>query len=99
MEILQKPKQVINGLNTGGLDWLNSTFDLVDWTLIAAALKSKPEMFGLWLAKQLIGICFTQKNLAQIQDILDNRCPKFSTPREDNLHLNRCPHPRQRRLF
>jgi hypothetical protein len=88
-----KPKHVVNRSNKERLGWLNSTFDLVNWTLVAAALESKPEMAGLWLAKQSIGICATWKNLARIQDILDNRCQNCGTPREDNLHLNRCPNP------
>jgi hypothetical protein len=93
------PKQIVNGSNKGGLGWLNLTFKLVGWISIAATLKNKPEMFELWLAEQSIGICATWKNLAQVQDILDDRCPNCGTPCKDNLHLNRRPNPLQQHLF
>jgi hypothetical protein len=56
-------------------------------------------MLGLWLAKQSIGVCATRKNLARIQDILDNRCPNCGSPREENKHLNRCPDEGRQRKF
>jgi hypothetical protein len=86
-----KSIRTVNGVNKGGLGWHAATFDSVDWKAIGEALKGKPEMLGLWLAKQTIGVCATRKNLARIQDILDDRCPNCGLPREDNKHLNRCP--------
>ncbi len=94
-----KAIRIVNGVNKGGLGWSATTFDLVDWISIGEALKRKPEMLGLWLAKQSIGICATRKNLARIQDILDNRCPNCGSPREDNKHLSRCPDKCRQRKF
>ena len=54
-------------------------------------MRSKPDMYQLWLSKQCIGICATRRNLAHIQDILDDRCPNCSQGPERSLHLNRCP--------
>jgi hypothetical protein len=85
-----KAIRTVIGVNKGGLGWHAATFDLVDWKAIGEALKGKPEMLGLWLAKHTIGVCATRKNLARIQDILDDRCPNCGSPREDNKHLNRC---------
>jgi hypothetical protein len=42
-----KAREVTNGTNKGGLGWSQATFDAVDWSAIAAALRGKPEMFGL----------------------------------------------------
>ncbi len=94
-----KAIRTMNGVNKGGLGWHTATFDLVDWKAIGEALKGKPEMLGLWLAKQTIGVCATRKNLARIQDILDDHCPNCGSPREDNKHLNRCPDEGRRRKF
>ncbi len=87
-----KAIRIVNGVNKGGLGWSATTFDLVDWISIGEALKEKPKMLRLWLAKQSIRVCATRKNLARIiQDILDDRCPNCGSPQEDNKHLNRCP--------
>jgi hypothetical protein len=94
-----KAIRTVNGVNKGGLGCHAATFDSVDWKAIGEALKGKPEMLGLWLAKQTIGVCATRKNLARIQDILDDRCPNCGSPREDNKHLNRCPDKGRRRKF
>jgi hypothetical protein len=53
---------------------LDEAFDTVDWTAFAQVLKNRLEGFQLWLSKQGIVICATQKNTAQIQDILDDQC-------------------------
>ncbi len=94
---MRKPKKfytkairIVNRVNKGGLGWSATIFDLVVWISIEEALQGKPKMFGLWLAKQSIRVCATRKNLARIQDILDNHCPNCGSPQEDNKHLNRC---------
>ncbi len=68
-----------------------TTFNLVDWRSIATILKGKPEMFGLWLSKQSIGVRATRKNLARIQDILDHWCPNYDLVHKNHKHLNWCP--------
>ncbi len=79
-----KAKEVTNGTNKGGLSWSQATFDMVDWSAITAALRGKPEMFGLWLSKQSIGVYANRKNLGRIQDILDDQCPNCGSIQEDN---------------
>jgi hypothetical protein len=85
-----KPQNVIRGTNRGGLGWSSERSHSVAWDALDAALKSKPDMFQLWLSKQCIGICATRSNIARIQDLLDNKCPNLP-PQERSKHLNRCP--------
>jgi hypothetical protein len=94
-----KAREETNGTNKGGLGWSQATFGVVDWSAIAAALPGKPEMFGLWLSKQSIGVCATRKNLGRIQDMLNDQCPNCGSIQEDNNHLNRCPDSGRCQLF
>ena len=52
------------GSNKGGPGWDEEIFDSVDWKARRRAMEGKQEMYGLWLAKQEIGICRTQTNAA-----------------------------------
>ena len=72
------PVVLVRGVNKGGLGWSGEHFDQVAWTDLDRALRLKPDMYQLWLSKQCIGICATRRNLARIQDILDDRCPNCS---------------------
>ncbi len=83
----------VRGSNMGGLGWSEEAFDEVDWKALEQALNCHPNGFQLWLSKQAIGICATQKNTARIQDILDDRCPNCSKQGEYNKHLNTCTDP------
>jgi hypothetical protein len=85
--------------NMGGLGWSEEAFNEVDWKALERALNRRPNRFQLWLSKQAIGICATQKNTARIQDILDDRCPNCGKQGEDNKHLNTCTDPGQICLF
>jgi hypothetical protein len=89
----------VRGSNRGRLGWSDETFNGVNWEALAQALKYKPESFQLWLLKQLIGVCATQKNTAQIQDILNDCCPNCGKWGEVNKHLNWCLDPGWIRLF
>jgi hypothetical protein len=53
----------------------------------------------MWLSKQCIGICTTRLNLAQIQDILDDKCPNCGQAWETSTHLNKCPNNSRILLF
>ncbi len=72
---------------------------MADWEATAKTISSRPEGFQLWLFKQAIRVCATQKNTAHIQDILDDRCPNCGKRGEDNHLLNRCTDPGRARLF
>ena len=65
----------VRGSNKGGLGWTPEAFEAVDWDTLAKVTKINSEGFQLWLSKQAIGVCSTQKNTARIQYILDNCCP------------------------
>jgi hypothetical protein len=94
-----KPCNIVNGVNKGGLGWSSQSFHAVAWKLLDAVLKSKPDMFQLWLSKLCIGICATRKNMKCIQDLMDDKCPNCNHPRETSNHLNRCPKAEQTLLF
>jgi hypothetical protein len=49
-----KPCNIVNGVNKGGLGWSSQCFHAVAWKLLDAVLKSKLDMFQLWLSKQCI---------------------------------------------
>jgi hypothetical protein len=65
----------VQGSNKGGLGWSTEAFKAVDWETLARVTKINLEGFQLWLFKQAIGVCATQKNTARSQDILDDHCP------------------------
>ncbi len=94
-----KPHDVIGGTNRGGLGWSSDRFHSVAWQALDSVLKSKPDMFQLWLSKQCIGICATRQNMVRIQDILDDKCPNCLQPQETSDHLNRCPDAGRTLLF
>jgi hypothetical protein len=85
------PKELVNGSNTVGLGWSPHRFNQVSWGALESALRAKPDMLQVWLSKQCIGICATRKNMAHIQDILEDKCPNRLQPQETSQHLNRCP--------
>ena len=45
-----------NGVNRGGLGWTNEQFELVDWESLHESLKTRPDMFRIWLSKQCMGV-------------------------------------------
>lgn len=75
-----QPVRKVARINIGGLGWSEHRFNLVDWEGLRDGLKGRPAMFGVWLAKQSIGVCATQWNMA----------PNCHSYREDSAHLNRC---------
>jgi hypothetical protein len=75
----------VAGSNKGGLRWSKTKFESVDWKALEHAIRNKPEDFQLWLSKQAIGVCATQKNTTHIQDIHDNKYPNFRCRREDRI--------------
>ncbi len=71
----------VKGSNKGGLGWFSEAFKAVDWKVLAKAISGWSEGFQLWLSKQAIGVCATQKNTACIQDVLNDRCPNCGKQR------------------
>jgi hypothetical protein len=83
-----KAQDNFRGSNKGGLGWTQEAFNAVDWSALDQLLQSRMAGFQLWLSKQAIGVCATQKNTLSIQDILDNCCPYCGKHGEGNRHLN-----------
>ena len=93
------PIRLRRDVNVGGLGWSRSKFDSVDWAALRAGLSGKSEMYGVWLAKQTIGICATRRNMARITGSDDDRCPNCLCGPERSNHLLRCSDPGRTALF
>ena len=93
------PICVKRDVNISGLGWPSSKFDLIDWAALSSALAPKPDMYGVWLAKQTIGVCATRRNMTKIGGGLDDRCPNCLCGPERNDHLLRCSDPGRTELF
>jgi hypothetical protein len=76
--------------NSGGLGWSVARFDCVEWDILIDVIASKPEMYGIWLAKQTNGSCATRRNMSRILGTTDDRCPNCLVSPEKSFHLNKC---------
>ena len=63
-------------------EWYNShnimhltAFDTVDWPSLQATVKSKPQMYQIWLSKQATNFCATGKQLHRIDPTTSSKCP------------------------
>ena len=74
-----------------GLSWSSIRFNAVDWRGIDNCLATKSDVYGLWLCKQVFGVCTTRKNISCIQDLLNVKCPNCLQSGERATHLNLCP--------
>ena len=59
LQFYTKLTEIINVCNVEGLGWSTHQFNQVVWDSLDLALRSKPDMFQVWLSKQCIGICAT----------------------------------------
>lgn len=86
-----QPKDIQdNGVNAGGLGWDIGRFEMVDWESLHEALKSRPDMFRIWLSKQCMGSSATRRNISRIEKEDDNLCPNCKLVCERCEHLNMC---------
>jgi hypothetical protein len=72
------------------LGWYATAFDNVDWELRDKALHGKPDMFKMWLFKQVSSFCATGKNMGRWFGSEHTECPNCSQPDEDSKHLLHC---------
>jgi hypothetical protein len=79
-------------------EWYNShnimhptVFDTVDWPSLHTTVKSKPQMYQIWLSKQATNFCATGKQLHRIDSTASSKCPNCMRPGECARHLNQCP--------
>lgn len=96
---LTKPIRIRRGSNMGGLGWTPGRFDCIDWRNLHDTLASKPDMYGVWLSKQMVGTCATRRALARIQGSDDDRCPNCLLGPEQHIHLNQCLDPGRSLVF
>eukprot|EP00956_Cyclotella_meneghiniana_P029937 scaffold74185_cov36-Cyclotella_meneghiniana.AAC.1 len=75
------------------IGWSGAAFDQVDWEARDQALKSKPDMFKTWLAKQTSTFCATGLNMVRSFDSEMSECPNCGAPDEQASHLLHCPDP------
>jgi len=94
-----RPLMIKNNHNTGGLGWSHHHFEIIDWKTLDAVVARKPTMYGIWLAKQTVGVCATRRNMARIQGLDDDRCPNCLMGPERSTHLNCCPDEGRSLLF
>jgi hypothetical protein len=94
-----RPVRLRANSNIGGLGWSTDKFEAIDWESLRDVLSKKPDMYGIWLSKQTIGICATRKNMARILGLDDDRCPNCLESPEQSTHLNRCKDPGRSELY
>jgi len=85
-----RPIRLRNESNIGGLGWSSRRFDIIDWHTLTMVLESKPAMYGVWLAKQTVGVCATRRQMARNGGLSDDRCPNCLLGPERSSHLNLC---------
>jgi hypothetical protein len=81
----------------GKLD--ESSFPLVDFAAMDAALRLAPQGFRLWTAKHLSGHCAVGRMMKLWRFWDTDNCPCCHAPRERSRHVNRCPSPVMRSAF
>ena len=64
-------------------------FDNVAWEAMGAALNIKPQLFQLWVTKQVSGFCATGKIMKKFRYQAHETCPCCKLPGvvEDTAHL------------
>ena len=91
MRFYTLPVVIVGVINKGGLGWSRRRCEQISSPSLDLVLRSKLDMYQIWLSEQCIRICATRRNLAHIQDILDDKCPNCGQAQETSTHLNRCP--------
>lgn len=74
-------------------------FPQMVWEYIGRAMESYPQMFQLWVTKQVLGFNGTNRQLSGLQEDVVNRCPCCGHGDESTAHLTHCTHPGRRKVF
>jgi hypothetical protein len=69
-----------------------AAFNTIDWDTIKDSTNSSPELFNLWMSKQVSGFCPVGKNMQQWGFWEDSKCHSYNEPSEDANHFCFCPH-------
>ncbi len=94
-----RSKQLAKQFLTTEIGWSSRQYDLVDWDNLHKCLKSKPEGFKTWLAKQHSNFCATRLQMQRWYGAEDSSCPSCGSPDERADHLCRCRSGDRRRLL
>ena len=66
-------------------------FDEVDWHAMGRVTSSVPEMYSIWLTKQVSGFCGTNHMLNNIYGDVADCCPNCGFSPERSRHIPLCP--------
>ena len=94
-----RSKQLAKQFLTTEIGWSSKQYELVDWDSLHKCLKSKPEGFKTWLAKQHSNFCATRLQMQRWYGAEDSSCPSCGSPDERAEHLCRCKSVDRRRLL
>jgi len=65
-------------------------FNLIVWDGVESAMKGFPEMFRIWVTKQVSHFCGTNRQLSRIHTDVKNVCPSCGRRDESTRHITRC---------
>jgi hypothetical protein len=74
-------------------------FDEVDWDSTEHVITRAPEMFSVWVMKQVSGFCGTNHMLNHIYGDVVDRCPNCGASPERSNHMLHCRNPDRAALF
>jgi hypothetical protein len=74
-------------------------FRKIAWTYVGKAMETYPQMFRLWVTKQVSGFNGTNRQLSCFQTDCINKCPCCGHNDEPASHLTRCTNPGRRKVF
>jgi hypothetical protein len=69
-----------------------SAFDLIDWDSIHDARTMAPDLFNIWMTKQVSGHCGVGKMMKRWKFWDDSKCHSCDEPNEDTCHILYCLH-------
>ena len=74
-------------------------FDLIYWRGMDRVMQSFPEMFHVFITKQVSHFCVTNIMLSIIDGTTKNQCPSCGCPNETTTHITRCLDPGRSTAF
>lgn len=74
-------------------------FDEVDWDSTERVMTRAPEMFSVWVTKQVSGFCGSNHMLNHIYGDVVDRCPNCGASPERSNHMLHCRDPDRAALF
>ena len=72
------PTKLNRGVNTRGLGWPLTKFNLLDWSALKSALATKPDIHSVWLAKQTIVVILFARTWQESMSEMTNNAQMVS---------------------